>query len=558
MQISASRMLLAAALCAPLAARAADDLDATKARALDVDFTSAGVGAPLTLDARSADIWGASLEADFRGMDPASSLEAPGARTLEPAKTRTLDVWEKPVQRTSPRAKADRKAGRKQARAVESTADLKAMTDAIFAAARTGGEFRVVDAAGRSSWGTAAQSDKGFVIVTLLSGSPQAKLLKDYEALAKKGGQDGDLATGLFETTLVGRFPAIAYAHATESHAVRAVFAPVSENWILVVTASGEPARAGRRLEAAVSIPAWLSASPGDAAIAQAAKPPSADEIQEVRTEVAPTCSMGSDGQFACGYNCRIGADGRTNCANFPEGTCSLQAGGSIACEQQQPLLVAAGPTPCSMGSDGITSCANTANGVCRMNTDGTTTCSALASTTIVTKVVPQRPPAPSIDLKALDGSSPALSLASTSSGAAGSSSARGDYALAFGTGGLYAGWAPEFASRKLRFSFGYGTIVNSQYGEQEVGDDSGLDLAAHYVHRQPIIDKVTLVASAGLHFATVDEGSGFGIGLRAAGVYSFTERFGAFVDLRSEFFPSETVNGSWLQVGVGLEYRPE
>jgi len=41
---------------------------------------------------------------------------------------------------------------------------------------------------------------------------------------------------------------------------------------------------------------------------------------------------LGSDGVQACGYGCRIGSDGRANCAATPDGTCELNTNGTVSC----------------------------------------------------------------------------------------------------------------------------------------------------------------------------------------------------------------------------------
>jgi hypothetical protein len=106
----------------------------------------------------------------------------------------------------------------------------------------------------------------------------------------------------------------------------------------------------------------------------------------------AATCTMGSDGVQACGYDCRVGSDGVAACANAPGGRCALGADGHVYCSETQSYG-AYGPQPptqcelnsdgsqtcgynCRLGSDGHHYCASTPNGSCGLNSDGSFTCS--------------------------------------------------------------------------------------------------------------------------------------------------------------------------------------
>jgi hypothetical protein len=46
----------------------------------------------------------------------------------------------------------------------------------------------------------------------------------------------------------------------------------------------------------------------------------------------APECRLGSDGINTCGYNCRLGSNGRFYCASVPNGQCSLNSNGTWSC----------------------------------------------------------------------------------------------------------------------------------------------------------------------------------------------------------------------------------
>ena len=104
------------------------------------------------------------------------------------------------------------------------------------------------------------------------------------------------------------------------------------------------------------------------------------------------TCTMGSNGVQACGFDCQVGADGIAACANAPGGRCSMGSDGHVYCSEA-PVQQGYGPQPqaqcelnsdgtqtcgynCQLGSDGHHYCASQPGGQCGMNADGTFTCS--------------------------------------------------------------------------------------------------------------------------------------------------------------------------------------
>ncbi len=106
-----------------------------------------------------------------------------------------------------------------------------------------------------------------------------------------------------------------------------------------------------------------------------------------------PECKMGSDGKNACGYHCMMGADGRVACADTPDGTCAMNANGTVTCTR---LLGKAEPDRsgwpapekkfnsdgtwtfgynCQYGSNGRWYCSSRPDGHCALNSDGTFSC---------------------------------------------------------------------------------------------------------------------------------------------------------------------------------------
>lgn len=41
---------------------------------------------------------------------------------------------------------------------------------------------------------------------------------------------------------------------------------------------------------------------------------------------------MGTDGRQVCGYNCRMGTNGRMYCASRPDGQCAMSSDGTFSC----------------------------------------------------------------------------------------------------------------------------------------------------------------------------------------------------------------------------------
>jgi hypothetical protein len=46
----------------------------------------------------------------------------------------------------------------------------------------------------------------------------------------------------------------------------------------------------------------------------------------------APECKMGADGMNACGYNCKVGSNGKAYCSSVANGACALNADGTYTC----------------------------------------------------------------------------------------------------------------------------------------------------------------------------------------------------------------------------------
>ena len=104
-----------------------------------------------------------------------------------------------------------------------------------------------------------------------------------------------------------------------------------------------------------------------------------------------PQCLMSSNGMQACGYNCRLGADGLAACANTPDGVCAMGSDGRVTCSQVGGYGAppAAPPPQCLMSSDGTNvcgyncrhasngqvSCASRPDAQCAFNSDGTLSC---------------------------------------------------------------------------------------------------------------------------------------------------------------------------------------
>ncbi len=102
-----------------------------------------------------------------------------------------------------------------------------------------------------------------------------------------------------------------------------------------------------------------------------------------------PECKMGSDGRQVCGYNWLMGSDGIVACANTPDGRCAMSSDGRAVCSQVERPSAAGPPPECRMGSDGTQVCgyncrlgsngryycASIPDGHCALNSDGTFSC---------------------------------------------------------------------------------------------------------------------------------------------------------------------------------------
>src|SRR5207248_6330773 len=96
-----------------------------------------------------------------------------------------------------------------------------------------------------------------------------------------------------------------------------------------------------------------LTASDANAAVAAPPAP-------YVKRNAPPECKMGSNGRQACGFNCRIGADGVAACADAPDGNCTAGADGHVTCTQiaARGGSNAGGAVPeCEAGTDSISVC---------------------------------------------------------------------------------------------------------------------------------------------------------------------------------------------------------
>jgi hypothetical protein len=145
--------------------------------------------------------------------------------------------------------------------------------------------------------------------------------------------------------------------------------------------------QAGKRAEALMSNAAAAPpppAPPGQGQRTAAAAP-------KARSS-KPECKVGSNGRQACGYNCDIGSDGVSACADTPDGSCTKGEDGHVTCTQ---LAVRGGanaggrPPECRTGTDGLKVCgyncrlgtngrfycATMPDGECTMNPNGTFTC---------------------------------------------------------------------------------------------------------------------------------------------------------------------------------------
>jgi hypothetical protein len=102
-------------------------------------------------------------------------------------------------------------------------------------------------------------------------------------------------------------------------------------------------------------------------------------QLWRVRSAAA-TCAVGSNGKAACGFDCRAGSDGQARCADTPDGACAEGGDGVVRCTSLR-RFVNAPPSPaaclegtdghvacgydCKIGHDGRAACATTADGAC-------------------------------------------------------------------------------------------------------------------------------------------------------------------------------------------------
>lgn len=66
--------------------------------------------------------------------------------------------------------------------------------------------------------------------------------------------------------------------------------------------------------------------------LAPPVKPPEPATATPTAATTPPTCMMGSNGLNACGYNCRLGSNGRAYCSTRPDATCAMNSDGSFTC----------------------------------------------------------------------------------------------------------------------------------------------------------------------------------------------------------------------------------
>ena len=115
---------------------------------------------------------------------------------------------------------------------------------------------------------------------------------------------------------------------------------------------------------------------------------------------VPAQCLKGANGRVACGYACVVGGDGRSRCANTPDGACAVAPSGKALCtkfdaarrtilllDQVKPQCVretdggVACGYQCVKASTGQARCANTPDGACAQSTDGTVACTGFDPT---------------------------------------------------------------------------------------------------------------------------------------------------------------------------------
>jgi hypothetical protein len=109
---------------------------------------------------------------------------------------------------------------------------------------------------------------------------------------------------------------------------------------------------------------------------------------------VPAVCVAGADGHVRCGYSCVTDKDGRTQCADTPDGACGLSAAGHARCTRlsmRQRVVVLEAPVrpdcvrdstggvvcgfDCQRGANGSVRCANTPDGACLADRTGAVVC---------------------------------------------------------------------------------------------------------------------------------------------------------------------------------------
>lgn len=115
----------------------------------------------------------------------------------------------------------------------------------------------------------------------------------------------------------------------------------------------------------------------GGMAAAPSPPPPPGEGRPPTPRSSKPECRMGKNGRQACGYNCEIGQDGISACADTPDGACAVGTDGHVTCTQ---LAVRGGanaggkPPECRVGTDGLQVCGYN----CRMGTNGRFYCATM------------------------------------------------------------------------------------------------------------------------------------------------------------------------------------
>ncbi len=119
--------------------------------------------------------------------------------------------------------------------------------------------------------------------------------------------------------------------------------------------------------------------SGGAGATAPPPPPPAGQRQAQVvkKGSSKPECKIGKNGRQACGYNCEVGGDGVSACADTPDGSCTKGEDGHVTCTQ---LAVrgganAGGAVPeCRTGTDGVQVCGYN----CKKGTNGRYFCATM------------------------------------------------------------------------------------------------------------------------------------------------------------------------------------